>query len=120
MSDPKNRVDIIILCENNFNVSKALSESICSYRPSGSLQNLHKWLNDRITRDQLVLNLEARMDCEVDNVVYGMDPKTVLVSFKQKPGTVYLKHFLTKADPGLWAGGTFVCVRTEIEDYISL
>ena len=77
-------------------------------------------LNDRITRDQLVLNLEARMDCEVDNVVYGMDPKTVLVSFKQKPGTVYLKHFLTKADPGLWAGGTFVCVRTEIEDYISL
>ena len=58
-------------------------------------------LNDRITRDQVVLNLEARMDCEVDNVVYGMDPKTVLVSFKQKIGTVYLKHILTKADPGL-------------------
>ena len=58
-------------------------------------------LNDKITRDQLLLNLEARMDCEVDNVVYGMDPKTVLVSFKQKIGTVYLKHIQTKADPGL-------------------
>ena len=76
-------------------------------------------LNDRITRDQLVLNLEDRMDCEVDNVVYGMDPKTVLVSFKQKIGTVYLKYFLTRADPGLWAGGIFAYVRTEIEDYIS-
>ena len=49
-------------------------------------------LSDRITRDQLVLNLEDRIDCEVDSVVYGMDPKTALVSFKQKIGTV---HFLT-------------------------
>ena len=43
-------------------------------------------LNEGITRDQLILNLEERVDCEVDKVVYGLDTTVAMVCFKEKTG----------------------------------
>ena len=45
-------------------------------------------LTRRITRDQLELSLEELMKCNVDEVVYGVDPTIAMVTFSEAIGEI--------------------------------
>ena len=45
-------------------------------------------LTHRITRDQLVLSLEDLMKCDVDEVIYGVDPTIAMVTFSEAIGKI--------------------------------
>ena len=60
-------------------------------------------LTEKITRDQLELNLEELMEVEVKDVVYGLDPSIAMVVYNGVAGdkhktnlsTKMLRHFLS-------------------------
>ena len=41
-------------------------------------------LNEKISRDQLELHMEESVDCDVVDVVYGLDPSIAMVTCKSK------------------------------------
>ena len=41
-------------------------------------------LNGKISRDQLELHMEGSVNCEVVDVVYGLDPSVAMVTCKNK------------------------------------
>ena len=43
-------------------------------------------LSEKISRDQLELTLEEITDCDVTDVVYGLNPTVAMVTFKKKIG----------------------------------
>ena len=44
-------------------------------------------LSERISRDRLERHLEEILeDCDIEDVMYGIDPSVALVTFKTKPG----------------------------------
>ena len=47
-------------------------------------------LSGKISRDQLELKLEDIVECDVDDILYGLDPTVALVTFKKKLGNFYL------------------------------
>ena len=53
-------------------------------------------LSKRISRDQLELHLEERVECEVTDIEYGLDPTLALVTFRAEIGkaTVFGVYFL--------------------------
>ena len=51
-------------------------------------------LTEKITRDQLELNLEEFADCAVNEVMYGLDPSFAVVVFDEPLGRYILHLFL--------------------------
>ena len=49
-------------------------------------------LTPRITRDQLELSLEELMKCDVNEVIYGVDPATAMVTFSEAIGEISLQQ----------------------------
>ena len=60
-------------------------------------------LTEKITRDQLELNLEEFADCAVNEVMYGLDPSLAVVVFDEPLGKYcicfrLISELLTPAD----------------------
>ena len=57
-------------------------------------------LNEKISRDQLELHMEESIDCDVVDVVYGLDPSVAMVTCKNRISkltfNVYSEKFLIK------------------------